>query len=73
MINFRQQEGNGDLMRQAQIFIYANGKDQSPTAIELDKTLLKDLLFIQSSDKVIVFPPISSLNLPVELHFSFLI
>ena len=46
------QTGINDLMRKAQIFLYANGKDQPPTAIDLDKTLLKDLLFNQSTSKV---------------------
>lgn len=39
-------------MRQAQIFLYANGNDQPPTAIDLDKSMLKDLLFNQSPAKV---------------------
>lgn len=46
------QAASNDLMRQAQIFLYANGKDQAPTAIDLDKTLVKDLLFNQSPAKV---------------------
>lgn len=39
-------------MRQAQIFLYANGNDHPPTAIDLSKELLKDLLFNQSPVKV---------------------
>ena len=46
------QVGTDDLMRRAQVFQYANGKDQPPTAIELDKSLLDDLLFNQSPGKV---------------------
>ena len=39
-------------MRQAQIFLYANGNSHPPTAIDLDKSLLRDLLFNQSPSKV---------------------
>lgn len=41
-----------DLMRQAQLFLYANGNDHPPTAIDLDKSLLRDLLFNLSPAKV---------------------
>ncbi|XP_061365923.1 putative methylesterase 11, chloroplastic [Gastrolobium bilobum] len=40
-----QQAGSNDLMQQAQIFLYANGNDRPPTSIDLDKSLLRDLLF----------------------------
>lgn len=46
------QTGSTDLMRQAQIFLYANGNNKPPTAIDLDKSLLKELLFNQSPAKV---------------------
>ena len=46
------QAGSDDHMRQAQIFLYANGNDHPPTAIDLDKSLLKDLLFNHSPSKV---------------------
>ncbi|KAB1206790.1 putative methylesterase 13, chloroplastic [Morella rubra] len=49
---FSQQAASNDLMRQTQIFLYANGKDQPPTAIDLDKALVKDLLFNQSPAKM---------------------
>ncbi|VVA32523.1 PREDICTED: putative methylesterase [Prunus dulcis] len=49
---FSQQATSDDLMRQAQIFLYANGNNQPPTAIDLDKSMLKDLLFNQSPAKV---------------------
>ncbi|KAI0523532.1 hypothetical protein KFK09_005927 [Dendrobium nobile] len=61
---FSQQEGGSDLMRQAQIFLYANGKDQSPTAIELDKSLLKDLFFNQSPDKDVALASVSMRPIP---------
>lgn len=41
-------------MRQAQIFLYANGNNQPPTAIDLDKSMLKELLFNQSPSKVCI-------------------
>jgi len=46
------QAGTNDLMQQTQIFLYANGNDNPPTAIDLDKSLLKDLLFNRSPSKV---------------------
>lgn len=46
------QEGSNDLMQQAQIFLYANGNDRPPTSFDLDKSLLRDLLFNQSPTKV---------------------
>jgi len=46
------QAGSDDLMQQAQVFIYANGNDLPPTSFDLDKSLLKDLLFNQSPSKV---------------------
>ncbi|XP_022775762.1 putative methylesterase 11, chloroplastic [Durio zibethinus] len=48
---FSQQMGSNDQMRQAQIFLYANGNNNPPTAVDLDKTLLRDLFFNQSSAK----------------------
>lgn len=46
------QAAQNDLMRQAQLFLYANGNDHPPTAIDLDKSLLRDLLFNHSPAKV---------------------
>lgn len=48
------QLGSNDLMRQAQIFLYENGKDQPPTAIDLNKELVKDFLFNQSPARVYI-------------------
>ncbi|KAF9609287.1 hypothetical protein IFM89_015133, partial [Coptis chinensis] len=45
------QANSNDLMRHAQIFNYANGNDCLPTAIDLNKSLLKDLLFNQNPSK----------------------
>ncbi|CAA2979425.1 methylesterase 11, chloroplastic [Olea europaea subsp. europaea] len=49
---FSEKVDSNDLMRQAQIFHYANGNNQPPTAIDFDKSLLKELLFNQSPAKV---------------------
>ncbi|XP_041014852.1 putative methylesterase 11, chloroplastic [Juglans microcarpa x Juglans regia] len=61
---FSQQAGSNDLMRQAQMFMYANGKDQPPTAIDLDKTLVRDLLFNQSPAKDITLALVSMRPIP---------
>jgi hypothetical protein len=42
---------NGTLQK-AQAFVYSNGKDRPPTAINVDRALLRDLLFNQSPSKV---------------------
>ncbi|GFY82931.1 methyl esterase 11 [Actinidia rufa] len=53
-----------DLMRQAQIFRYANGNTRAPTAIELDKSLLRDLLFNQSPAKDVSLASVSMRPIP---------
>ncbi|KAL1322840.1 hypothetical protein HN51_067846 [Arachis hypogaea] len=54
-----QKEGSDDLMQQAQIFLYANGNDHPPTAFDLDKSLLRDLLFNQSPAKDVALASVS--------------
>ncbi|KAJ7971084.1 Methyl esterase [Quillaja saponaria] len=61
---FSQQAGSNDLMRQAQIFLYANGDDQPPTSIDLDKSLLRDLLFNQSPGKDVALASVSMRHVP---------
>ncbi|KAF8389919.1 hypothetical protein HHK36_024438 [Tetracentron sinense] len=61
---FSQQAGSNDLMRQAQIFLYANGNDHPPTAIDLDKSLLRDLLFNQSPAKDLALASVSMRPIP---------
>ncbi|ESR44556.1 putative methylesterase 11 [Citrus sinensis] len=56
--------GSTDLMRQAQIFLYANGNNKPPTAIDLDKSLLKELLFNQSPAKDIALASVSMRHIP---------
>ncbi|KAL6139887.1 hypothetical protein ACLB2K_058188 [Fragaria x ananassa] len=61
---FSQQATSDDLMRQAQIFLYANGNNQPPTAIDLDKAMLKDLLFNQSPSKDVALASVSMRPIP---------
>lgn len=61
---FSQQAGSDDQMRQAQIFLYANGNDRPPTAIDLDKSLLKDLLFNQSPSRDVALASVSMRPIP---------
>ncbi|KAI4352445.1 hypothetical protein L6164_006695 [Bauhinia variegata] len=61
---FSQQAGSNDLMRQAQIFVYAKGNDHPPTAIDIDKSLLRDLLFNQSPSKDVALASVSMRPMP---------
>ncbi|CAN8265871.1 unnamed protein product [Cochlearia groenlandica] len=61
---FSLQAGQNDLMRKAQIFTYTNGNENPPTAIDLDKSLLKDLLFNQSPSKDIALASVSMRSIP---------
>ncbi|CAL5352985.1 unnamed protein product [Camellia sinensis] len=61
---FSQKADSNDLMRQAQIFLYANGNTQPPTAINLDKSLLRDLLFNQSPAKDVALASVSMRPIP---------
>ncbi|KAK6280991.1 hypothetical protein POUND7_014816 [Theobroma cacao] len=61
---FSQQTGSNDLMRQAQIFLYANGNNNPPTAVDLDKTSLRDLFFNQSSAKDVALASVSMRPIP---------
>ncbi|RZR95370.1 hypothetical protein BHM03_00024219 [Ensete ventricosum] len=53
-----------DLMQQAQVFVYANGKDHPPTAIDLDRSLLKELLFNQSPAKDVALALVAMRSIP---------
>ncbi|GKE14995.1 putative methylesterase 11, chloroplastic, partial [Tanacetum coccineum] len=57
-------ENTNDLMRQAQKFLYTNGNNLPPTAIDLDKTLLKELLFNQSPAKDVALASVSMRPIP---------
>lgn len=55
---------SNELMRQAQVFLYANGNDQPPTAIDFDKSILRDLLFNQSPTKDVALASVSMRPIP---------
>ncbi|KAF2282704.1 hypothetical protein GH714_043680 [Hevea brasiliensis] len=55
---------SNDLMQQAQIFVYANGNGHPPTAIDLDKSLLRELLFNQSPAKDVALASVSMRPIP---------
>ncbi|KAL5723229.1 putative methylesterase 11 [Ranunculus cassubicifolius] len=61
---FAQLTDANDLMRQAQQFNYANGNDRPPTAINLDKSLVRDLLFNQSPSKDVALASVSMRSIP---------
>ncbi|XP_020103897.1 putative methylesterase 11, chloroplastic [Ananas comosus] len=61
---FQQQADTNDLLRQAQVFVYSNGKEQPPTAINLDKAFVKDLLFNQSPAKDVSLSLVSMRPIP---------
>lgn len=52
------------LLRKAQIFKYANGSENPPTAIELDKELLRELLFNHSPSKDVALASVSMRPIP---------
>ncbi|KAG5535194.1 hypothetical protein RHGRI_023098 [Rhododendron griersonianum] len=55
---------SNNLMQQAQIFLYANGNTHPPTAIDFDKSLLRDLLFNQSPAKDVALASVSMRPIP---------
>jgi pimeloyl-ACP methyl ester carboxylesterase len=61
---FNQQLGSNDLMQQAQIFLYANGKKNPPTAVDFDRSLLRDFLFNQSPPKDLALASVSIRPIP---------
>ncbi|KAK4792189.1 hypothetical protein SAY86_022624 [Trapa natans] len=60
---FSHNGGAGDL-RKAQVFLYGNGKDRAPTAIDHNRALLKDLLFNQSPAKDFALASVSMRPIP---------
>ncbi|KAI4389015.1 hypothetical protein MLD38_001284 [Melastoma candidum] len=61
---FSKQAGSNPLIRQAQILLYGNGNDHPPTAIDLDKSILKDLLFNKTPAKDIALASVSMRSIP---------
>lgn len=58
------QLGSNDLIQQAHIFLYANGKKNPPTAVDYDRSLLRDFIFHKS-------PPKVNLNRAVTVRFDY--
>ncbi|KAK3127628.1 hypothetical protein QOZ80_7AG0575980 [Eleusine coracana subsp. coracana] len=58
-----QMDTNG-ILQKAQEFVYSNGKDQPPTAININKGLLRDLLFNQSPSKDLSLASVSMRPIP---------
>ncbi|TVU38074.1 hypothetical protein EJB05_11424 [Eragrostis curvula] len=61
---FQQQMDTNGTLQKAQEFVYSNGKDQPPTAINIDKGLLRDLLFNQSPSKDVSLASVSMRPIP---------
>lgn len=61
---FQQQMDTNDTLKKAQQFVYSNGKDRPPTAINIDKALLRDLLFNQSPSKDVSLASVSMRPIP---------
>ncbi|XP_073314645.1 putative methylesterase 11, chloroplastic [Primulina huaijiensis] len=61
---FSQQKLLSELTQRAQKFLYANGKNQPPTAIDFDKSLLEDFLFNRTPSKDIALASVSMRTIP---------
>ncbi|GFQ05290.1 putative methylesterase 13 chloroplastic [Phtheirospermum japonicum] len=61
---FSQQSSSSDVNQRAQKFLYANGKDHQPTAIDFDKSLLEDLFFNRTPSKDIALASVSMRPVP---------
>ncbi|CAM0906647.1 unnamed protein product [Alopecurus aequalis] len=61
---FQQQTDTNGMLQKAQEFVYSNGKDRPPTAINIDKALLRDLLFNQSPAKDVSLASVSMRLIP---------
>ncbi|PIN02610.1 putative hydrolase/acyltransferase (alpha/beta hydrolase superfamily) [Handroanthus impetiginosus] len=61
---FSQKVESNDLMQEAQVFHYANGNNQSPTSVDIDKSLLRDLLFNRSPAKDVALASVSMRPVP---------
>ncbi|KAG8079821.1 hypothetical protein GUJ93_ZPchr0007g3082 [Zizania palustris] len=61
---FQQQIDTNGTLQRAQEFVYYNGKDRPPTAINIDKSSLRDLLFNQSPSKDVSLASVSMRPIP---------
>ncbi|XP_018469434.2 putative methylesterase 15, chloroplastic [Raphanus sativus] len=71
----QQPESSYDLMEQVHLFLYANGKKNPPTAVDFDRSLLKDFFFNQSPPKDVALASVSMRPIPFapvieKLHVS---
>ncbi|CAK9215629.1 unnamed protein product [Sphagnum troendelagicum] len=60
----KQEKSADDLMPKAQRFIYGNGTSTPPTAVELDKSLVRDLFFNVSPAKDVALATVSMRPIP---------
>ncbi|CAN7034489.1 hypothetical protein IGI04_032062 [Brassica rapa subsp. trilocularis] len=72
---FNQPLGSNDLIQQAHIFLYANGKKNPPTAVDYDRSLLRDFIFHKSPPKDLALSSVSIRPFPFapvveKLHVS---
>ncbi|KAL8035390.1 hypothetical protein ABFX02_12G093900 [Erythranthe guttata] len=61
---FSQQSCLSEINQRAQKFVYANGKNHQPTAIDFDKSLLEDFLFNRTPSKDIALASVSMRPVP---------
>lgn len=61
---FQQQVDTNGMLPRAQEFVYSNGKDRPPTAINIDKASIRDLLFNQSPSKDVSLASVSMRPIP---------
>uniref|UniRef100_A0A7N0SYS2 AB hydrolase-1 domain-containing protein n=1 Tax=Kalanchoe fedtschenkoi TaxID=63787 RepID=A0A7N0SYS2_KALFE len=61
---FQIQSGMNDLMQEIKTLLYANGRNNPPTAINFDRSLLKDLLFNKSPAKDVALASVSMRPIP---------
>ncbi|KAJ7128875.1 hypothetical protein O6H91_Y558600 [Diphasiastrum complanatum] len=53
-----------DILKKAQMFIYGNGSSNPPTAIEFDRSLIKEVFFNQSPAKDVALASVSIRPVP---------
>ncbi|KAK4736901.1 hypothetical protein R3W88_000598 [Solanum pinnatisectum] len=56
--------GSNDLCQRSQKFLYANCKNHAPTAIDFDKSLLKDVMFNQTTAKDVDLASVLLMSIP---------
>ncbi|KAG0632472.1 hypothetical protein M758_1G331000 [Ceratodon purpureus] len=62
----RQEKSEDDLMPKAQKFLYGYGASSAPTAVELDRTLIRDLFFNVSPAKDVALAMVSMRPIPFQ-------